>query len=275
MRFNSGELVRALVGAACGNGLLPPGSADPARERGDKPLVVVAAAPKSGSTFLTSVLVQVTGAPFFRLCSAYSTNEHDLYLPALYLVNSTGCVSQLHMKGTFHNAALLRAFGIKPVILVRDIHDIVVSLYHDFREKERDPSLGSGFNGFSFMWQDRSTRELSEAQLLAAIVDLAVPWYVNFFVSWHDLCALGMVDALWLTYEEMMRDKRGTVARVLQFLEIKDSRPVTEEMLEQRYAKFRDGRSGGGAEVLSAEQKQRIATLFSHYRGIDFSRFGV
>ncbi|TMI07101.1 MAG: hypothetical protein E6H46_03705 [Betaproteobacteria bacterium] len=176
------QLLYAVVNAAAGSGLVPQGEMDFAKERASKPLVVVAATPKAGSTFLVNTLIRITGLRGFRLCAAYSTNEHDLYLPALCLMNRYGCVSQLHMKGTFHNAALMRTFGIKPVILVRRIEDIVVSLQHDLKEKRQRRSLGTGRSGYSFVWQDQSTKELSDERLLDMIIDLAVPWFVNFYL---------------------------------------------------------------------------------------------
>ena len=116
VKFDAQQLLDTVMGAVAGNGLVPDAHADFAKDRGDKQMIVVAAAPKSGSTFLVNTLMQLTGLRGFRLCAAYSTNEHDLYLPALCLMNSSGCVSQLHMKGTFHNAALMRTFGIRPII---------------------------------------------------------------------------------------------------------------------------------------------------------------
>ena len=56
------------------------------------------------------------------------------------------------MKGTFHNAALMRSFGIKPVILVRQIDDIVISLAKDLRQKEQRANYGTGRIGYSFLW---------------------------------------------------------------------------------------------------------------------------
>src|SRR5215470_8177431 len=127
-------LLDTVTTAAVGNGLVSEAARQHfAKERGDKKLIVVAAAPKSGSTFLANTLRKATGLPDFRLCSGYATNEHDLYLPSLCLMNRYGCVSQLHIKGTFHNAALMQAFGIKPVVVVRQIDDIVVSLLHDLK----------------------------------------------------------------------------------------------------------------------------------------------
>jgi hypothetical protein len=269
------QLLYAVVNAAAGSGLVPQGQVDFAKERASKPLIVVAAAPKAGSTFLVNTLIHITRLRGFRLCAAYSTNEHDLYLPALCLMNRYGCVSQLHMKGTFHNAALMRTFGIKPVILVRRIEDIVVSLEHDLKEKCQKRSLGTGRIGYSFVWQDRSTKDLSDERLLDMIIDLAVPWFVNFYVSWYQLCEQGAVDALWVTYEELFEDKEKTVRQVLDFLGLRYTADIDPSILSRKYRTFRDGRVGQGASTLTPKQQRRLRERFSYYPGVDFGRYGL
>src|SRR5208283_4606355 len=209
IRLDSQLFVDTVTTGAMGNGLLSEEQAALVKARGQKPLVAVAATPKSGGTFLAHTLTTLTGLPYFRLCSAYSTNEHDLYLPALCLMSTCGCVSHLHMKGTFHNAGLLRRFGIKPIVLVRRIEDIVVSLQHDLQQKALQPTAATGAAGYSFVWQDQCTKDMSEERRLDMVINLAVPWFVNFYVSWHRLCEQGAVDALWITYEQMMADKEG------------------------------------------------------------------
>ncbi|HUH92713.1 MAG TPA: sulfotransferase domain-containing protein [Casimicrobiaceae bacterium] len=275
LSFDAKQLLDAVVGAAAGDGRVPDRTADFAKERGDKKLVVIAAAPKAGSTFLVNTLIQLTGLRGFRLCSAYSTNENDLYLPALCLMNRHGCVSQLHMKGTFHNAALMKSFGITPVILVRRIEDIVVSLLHDLRQKANRRAFGTGLHGYSFVWQDRCTKELSEQRLADLVIDLALPWFVNFYVSWYRLCEQGAVTALWVTYEELVERKRETLRKVLDFLGVEALREMDEKLLSRRYATFRDGRVGHGASILTEAQRRRIRELFSYYPTVDFGKYGL
>ena len=84
-------------------------------------IFAVVSTPKSGSTFLSNVLSKSLNLPYIPLCYAYSSNEHDLYLPSLVVAASNGAVSQLHMKGTPHNVQLLNFFGIKPIVLTRNI----------------------------------------------------------------------------------------------------------------------------------------------------------
>jgi hypothetical protein len=275
IKINTQQFLDTVVGAVTGNGLVPKGLADFAKHRSDRQLIVVAAAPKAGSTFLVNTLMRVTGLRGFRLCAAYSTNEHDLYLPALCLMDASGCVSQLHMKGTFHNAALMRTFGIKPIILVRRIEDIVVSLQHDLRQKAQRPTFGTGRDGYSFVWQDQCTKDLSDERLLDMIIDLAVPWFVNFYVSWYRLCEQRAVDALWLTYEQMLAEKEGTLRQVLEFLGFRNIGAIDQDLLSRRYGTFRDGRIGQGISALTAKQRKRIREHFSYYASVDFGKYGL
>jgi Sulfotransferase domain len=275
LEIDAQQLLYAVVNAAVGNGLAPEGEVDFAKDRADKPLIVVAAAPKSGSTFLTNTLRRITGLRGFRLCTAHSTNEQDLYLPALCLMSRYGCVSQLHMKGTFHNAALMRTFGIRPIILVRRIEDIVVSLQHSYKRKTARPAFGTGQEGYSFLWQDQCTKDLSDERRIDLIIDLAVPWFVNFYVSWYRLCEQGAVDALWVTYEQLIADKEQTLRQVLAFLGLEAPAAIDPEILTRKYHTFRDGRVGQGASALTAEQHRRLRERFSYYPGVDFGKYGV
>lgn len=275
IQLNLQEFANLILEAFKGDGLIHSKAADFAKRRGDKRLIVVAAAPRTGSTYLSNILTRASGFPYARLCSAYSTNEHDLYFPGLYIMNQIGCVSQLHMKGTYHNVALLRTFGITPIILVRNIYDIVVSLMSDLRFKETRPGFGSGLNGYSFIWQDESIKNCSNRNLIDAIIDLAIPWYVNFYVSWYRFCQQGTLDAKWVTYENMMADKRQTVIDIMDFVDARIVTPNLDEILDYRAVTFNIGDSNRGNQILTSEQKKRIRHLFSYYPDINFDYYGL
>lgn len=269
------EFTNVIFEALKGDGLIHQNTADFAARRGDKRLIIVAAAPRTGSTFLSRALVKASGFPRARLSAAYSTNEHDLYLPGLYILNQVGCVSQLHMKGSYHNAALLRTFGISPIILTRNIYDIVVSLMNDLRFKETLPGFGTGLSGYSFIWQDQSIKDCSDQKLIDAIIDLAIPWYVNFYVSWYRLCQQGAVNAKWVTYEDMMADKRQTLIDIMEFIDSPIVAPDLDEILNFRAVGFNTGDSNRGEDALTAAQKERIGRLFSYYPDVDFNKYGL
>ena len=238
-------------------------------------MIVVAAAPRTGSTFLSNVLIQVTKLQQFRLCSGYSTNEHDLYLPALCMMNNNGCVSQMHMKGTFHNALLINRFKIRQIILVRNIYDIVASLFDDLRKKEAMPGYHIGKIGYSFLWLDSATKNMNDEDLIDMIIDLAIPWYVNFYVSWYRLTEQNIVNPIWVNYEDMMNDKNNTIISILNFIDFPFSGEINSTILSEKFSTYNKGGSGRGNVLLSDERKSRIKEKFSYYEDVNFDRYFV
>ena len=269
------KMVEALMDAACEDGLVRPNHFHFQLSGKDKPMIVVAAAPRTGSTFLSNVLIQVTKLQHFRLCSGYSTNEHDLYLPALCMMNDCGCVSQMHMKGTFHNASLINRFKIRPIILVRNIYDIVVSLFDRLRKRIEMPEHHIGQDGVSFLWLDSATKNMNDEDLIDMIIDLAIPWYVNFYVSWYRLTEQKIVNPIWLNYEDMMNDKNNTIISILNFIDFPFSGEINSTILSEKFSTYNKGGSGRGNVLLSDERKSRIKEKFSYYEDVNFDRYFV
>ena len=238
-------------------------------------IFAVVATPKSGSTYLAKVLTGSQGLPHIPLCYAYSSNEHDLYFPALVVAAIHGAVSQLHMKGTPHNAQLLSYFGIKPIVLTRNIFDSVESLARDLRKKCTQPPLGEGVHGYSFVWLNNDIASLNDEQMIDYVIDFALPWYVNFFVSWHALANQGMVDPVFIRYEDMMRNKKEEVSKIIREVGGEEA-GLDESMLEKNYIPDSGsisrggGESGLGIDRLTKYQIDRIKRLLSYYTEINF-----
>jgi hypothetical protein len=268
-------MIKALIDAAFEDGLVHLKDFHFQHSGNDKPIIVVAAAPRTGSTFLSIVLQEVTKLQRFRLCSGYATNEHDLYLPALCIVNDSGCISQMHMKGSFHNASLINRFKIRQIILVRNIYDIVASLFDDLRKKEETPGYHTGENGYSFLWLDSATKNMNDEDLIDMIIDLAIPWYVNFYVSWHRLAEQNIVNPIWVNYEDMMNDKNNTIISILNFIDFPFNGEINSTILNRKYNTYNKGGSGRGNILLSDERKKRIMDKFSYYKDVNFDRYFV
>lgn len=261
------ELIEIMAYAAIGDGLPPQESVDKLLKYKKKKIILVTGAPRSGATWLANTLGKVTNTPPFRLCSAYGTNEHDLYLPSLCLGN-VGCFSLIHMKGTYHNNELLKLFGIKPIILVRNIYDIIINLANNMKEKQKDINSRNGFLGFSFFWSDVNIEKLNDINFLNWIIDFAVPWYVNFYVSWYRLNP----DAIWIKCEEFVKDPYITVKNILTFLEILPETPLTKDILDIGYP------TADGEPIfkeLTLAQRIRIAMYFEYYSDVDFKKYGM
>ncbi len=222
--------------------------------------IFVACFQKSGSTYLTELLSEITGFPSRALVAAYGHNDQDVHEFALEDVERESSVTQQHAKGTANNVALLEKYGIKPVVLVRDIFDVTVSLY-DHIERGRD-RVPTGF-------VHREYWRLTKDEKLLYLVRIHAPWYFNFFVSWRE--ASSSIDVLWLTYEELFADQVGTVSRVLGFYGLSAERATIEAAIRSttgaRSTRFNVGVSGRGRD-LPALHRQAIIDIAAVW-GID------
>lgn len=239
------------------------------------PVYAVVATPKSGSTFLASVLARSLDLPLIPLCYAYSSNEHDLYLPALVTATACGAVSQLHTKGTPHNVQLLNLFGIRPIVLTRNLFDSIESLARDFRKKCEMPGLGQGMIGYSFTWLTRDVAGFDDERMIDFVIDFAVPWLVNFYVSWQNLARTNAVAPIFLRYEDLLRDKSGEISRIVREIGGTEVR-LEPEVLGHDFISAAStinrgsGESGLGLKRLSNAQVDAVRRRLSYYPDADF-----
>jgi hypothetical protein len=216
--------------------------------------IFVACFQKSGSTYLTELLSEITEFPSKAMVHRYGHNEQDVNEHALEYFTYTNSVTQQHTKGTDNNVALLKKYNIKPVILVRNIFDVVTSLY-DHIEKGRH-RVPTGYVHKEYM-------SMSKDDKLLYIVRVHIPWYFNFLISWRE--AAQDIDVLWVTYEELFSNQVETASRVLRFygLPVDKDRiraAISELANKPTRIRFNVGISGRG-ESLSPKHKQAILDI--------------
>ncbi len=231
--------------------------------------IFITCTPKSGSTFLKNVLVGVTGFRDFFSVYAALQNEHELDMPQLAKFGNINTVTQQHARASEANIQLMQAFGIRPVVLVRNIFDTVMSLLDFYRQ---------GFT-FSTYFDGREFLAFDEQQQIDAIIEYAIPWYFQFVASWRGAERDGRLEVFWLTYEEMIKDKPETVERILGFYgmqapmaEIEKQIALTESDKDKN--RFNKGVTGRGAAGLSAAHKEKIRGLSKPFPTTDFSCLG-
>lgn len=229
----------------------------------------VACMPKSGSTFLTNALVALTQYANTFLTYAFLHNEQELYLPNLVRQARDNTVTQQHCRATAANVQLMNGFGIRPVVLVRDVHDVVLSL-RDFYDKgavreslHADP------------WAALDPDEKADF-----VIDAMLPWYLQFYVSWVRAAEDGRIEVHWQTYEDMIADKPAALAGIAAFYGLgKTADEIAAAVANVEGAKartrFNKGVPGRGAAELTPAQKDRIARLAGYYRGVDLSPIGL
>jgi hypothetical protein len=231
--------------------------------------IFIACAPKSGSTFLKNVLLALSGYRDAFMVNSGSQFEQELYLPTLCHTAPFDTVTQQHCRASDINVHLLQAFEIRPVVLVRNILDSVMSLF-DFY------SGGAFANSYfreDFQSLDRETK-------LDLIIDNLVPWYFQFVASWSLAERNKRVELMWLSYEEMIKDKAGSIRKVLGFYGLGAPAKGVEYTIKQiesqkERTRFNKGVAGRGEIGLNHAQKDRILRLARYYPSTDLSRLGV
>jgi hypothetical protein len=237
------------------------------------PYLFLACMPRTASTFLSEALCELTGFKRVELTDAYVENEQELDVPRLLDAYGYGSVTQQHIVANGRTIELMRRYSIRPVVLVRDIFDIVISI-RDFLHTE-----GCG-KWPTFFCTDESFRSLDEATQLEQIVELGIPWYVDFFVSWNEAERRQTVDTLWIRYEDAVSDWPATMARIATFYGIEHDQEAIEGALERTRARatslrLNKGTTGRGETMLHASARERIEQYARFYPEIDCSPIGL
>ena len=238
--------------------------------------ILIACMPKSGSTFLAKTLESIPGMRRARLVPGHQRREQELCIARLNAeirqselrvvkgpLPYRGFVAQHHLRYSEPTEHILHQFRLTPVVLVRNLFDIVVSM--------RDHLLDTA-PYMSMAYVSQEMRTWPEAQMHRFLADMMMPWYINFYRSWHDCPNLLMVN-----YEELMEDKAGVLRRICDHVAMEVSEADILAALDAQPkggTRLNKGVSGRG-ESLAPEVKDHIRRLASYYTDLDFTRLGL
>ena len=229
----------------------------------------IACVPKSASTFLKNLLVKVTGYRDMFAVYAAGQSEHEIYLPTLRELAHLDTVTQQHCRASDANVHLMQAFGIRPVVLVRNIFDSVMSLL-DFYNK--------GAFQTSYFRADWPVLDIETK--IDLLIENVIPWYFQFVSSWDLAEKHKRLEVHWLSYEDLIADKLSSVLKVLEFYGLGTSRRGLEQRIgeiesEGRKIRFNKGITGRGQSGLNNRQQEQIRRLTKYYPSTDFGRIGL
>jgi hypothetical protein len=231
------------------------------------------AAPKSGSTWLGAMLLEALKWRRVPMLEWYDRREQEVDLRMLLQhPNEDIFTPHQHTRASQPTINIITMFRIIPVVLVRNIYDSVISLY-DHLHKEA--------NIIPWGYFDEPFYTFDKEKQLSAIVDLCVPWFFNFYVSWYKAGKNGLCNLHWATYEELAADPLKCVRDVLDFAgvsrteeELSDAVGI-EQGSETGKTRKNVGIKGRGDSTLNDEQKARIRKYAEYYPDVDFSRLGL
>jgi len=221
--------------------------------------VLLACMPKSGSTYLAALIENLPGFQAANLVGTYEGREQELVSEQLIGFHRTHYVAQHHVRHHSATQKFMFQFSLKPIVMVRNLHDIVYSTYDHMK---RESIVGAA----AFVPGDMMDRPKED--VLSFIVDMIIPWYFNFYCSWQQ-CH----EKLVLRYEDWTGDPLGTLRRITHYIGFEASEGDLRhavEMASGGNTRFNKGVAGRGRD-LPRHLKDRIAGYAAYYRDQDFS----
>lgn len=225
--------------------------------------LLVACMPKSGSTYLSAILSSLEGFQPSILVHSGGRREQELDVLQLVHYDDINYVAQLHVRYSQETQELMERFDIKPIVLVRNIYDVAVSFRDHFRNESTVNPMGYAFP-YMKDWPDEKLEEF--------IVDICMPWYFNFFMSWQESDKLCL-----LTYEELVANPKSSVGKLNKHFSLGLNDEDINRAIELAGSKFTRkniGKTGRG-EHLNDYCKLRIERLAGYYVDTDFSLLGL
>jgi hypothetical protein len=230
-------------------------------------MVVLAFPPKAAGTFLRQAVALACGGDLIRTVHAQGGRAAVPYLPTFLLYYHGGVcdgplVTHIHMQALPANIHFMEAFALKPVVMVRNIPDMLAS-YWDMLDS--DPAaLQIGLNGPLPPQWPLLTKE-AKADFL---IDMLGPWYVGYFATWLDYAARAQGAVLVLRYGDFCREPQAALQQILAH----SGFPVTAEecahvlretWLLRGQLRFNRGREGRGAAYFTPQHRARLAQKMS------------
>ena len=205
--------------------------------------IFIAAAMRSGSTHLKNCFVRMGWrAASLHITLEDNANEEHMVdaRSAAVLFPLGGFVFQQHVRAIGRNVPILKEYGIKPVIMTRNLYDAVVSWKE---QTDIDVAMGrpQGSHSPTYIppWFD-----MSDIERLYWVAYAIAPWYLSFYASWKG----ADIDKIWLDYDAFYADQPAQLQGLCTQLGVRV--PGFQEsfmVTEPRTGKFNKGISGRGA----------------------------
>jgi hypothetical protein len=232
--------------------------------------VLVAAAPKTGSTFISGALERTYNLArvSLTLLSARSyghyqfgggLRDHDVDELALITTAyaQNGYVAHHHMIGSPYLGKQCQLYGITPIVTRRNLFDTFVS-FDDHIMKLRGTGVDIPYLHFGFpdAWYDMEFEDRMDF-----LLDQQLPWYTRYYASWELTQQEGYVEPLWVHYEKDILGPKEALAEKLAARLKADGASIPRLVGELGKAgmgddKFNKGVAGRGAKIQGRNRRK-------------------
>lgn len=237
-----------------------------------RPILLLAFAPKAAGTYFRQAAIYALEGHLIRMCHAQGGRDGTPYLPTVLACcldkKSPATVGHMHMQAFASNRHFLNAFGIKPVIMIRNLPDMLAS-YLDMLEC--DPvARAEGLNCFipdDFTAFDRIRKR-------DFVIDIIAPWYASYFATWKRLADAEPKTVCVLRYPDFCAHPAETLHAAIAHAGFPISRDKCERAMarvweERNNLRYNKGVGGWGRLYFSAAHFERLSRLLSYYPELD------
>ncbi|MDC0601544.1 sulfotransferase domain-containing protein [Aliiglaciecola sp.] len=241
----------------------------------DKRLVWHVAMPKSGSTWVSSVLkkgLSGKGWKNVNLLPTYGHREQEV-VPLEILrqsgLNDNVFAAHQHCSYSSYAFNFIKTFNVHLILQVRNIADCILS-YIDH--------LNKGEVVIPYGHQTVDTwAGYSDEQKLSFVVNILVPWYVDFWAGWSSGLKDNNISYCLVTYDDLIANPSSEFQRVASYCDSSITGSEVNAWLELgRKSNTRKNKGvAGRGESLPLWVHERLQTLTSFYPNTDFSSIGL
>mgnify|MGYP002789618346 CR=1 FL=1 len=201
-------------------------------------ILLLACQPKTASTFLANHLSLAGGGRTVSLVPGYDRREQEIsefrimrYRPRWYPV----VVAQHHIRYSEETGRLIKKYNLGVIVLTRDLFDAIASIRdHVRRESPVAP----------MMYLTSEMLAMSDSELEVFIAEFAIPWYLNFYMSWRRF-----EGATFISYSDVVRDLDGTVSEIFKKHGLRAATASKAPVKQAQVYRFNVGREGRGTEI--------------------------
>jgi len=211
-------------------------------------LVFIAGLPKAGTTWLEELIGGVPGYVRLNNSLIRSFNGSEL-LSHPHGVNHTMLSSappkrysylKLHTHFTPEYVQILTEFSIRPVILIRDLRDMMLSRYHHIMSEPTHWMYDSIKN---LNFEEGFTKSLNgiNPYTVTSPDETVLDYFKYWLEGWFEYIESNPEGVILVSYEEMKNDLHQALNKILRFHEIYFDSQAIDRIIERQTKKHKPG----------------------------------
>ncbi|HEX4271234.1 MAG TPA: sulfotransferase domain-containing protein [Rhizomicrobium sp.] len=223
-----------------------------------RPSVVLAFAPKAAGTYLRSAACVATGGSLVRTVHAQGGRDASFYMPTFVMYYAGGfpentMVTHVHMQALPANRHFINALGLKPVVMIRSIPDMLAS-YADMLDE--DPLSPDNWLNIRLPSNYAALDTKTKNDFLVQMIG---PWYASYFATWLEFADAAPGRVCILRYDEFKTDPAESLERLLAHSSVSRTRAECQSALDivwdaRNNFRFNKGVSGRGRDRFNVAQ---------------------